>query len=727
MVADGLEDAGVVIAWESAYQYYVPLQRDVGGTEIGGTPKGMGISIRGQEAKRAMGSNLEVTNILANIVTQAETAAIRAEKAIVGRTLLALAKAYPNPDYWKVDVAPTKPRIDQDSGLVIRDAVDPMYQTAENVIMVKDYGETHFIVFNKKNGRALQTAKAMKNLDIAQLNAVIQAAGHATRFMSSLLTQRNPVFWLTNFSRDIQAVMVNLEGTAAEGLQKKILSNVPNAMKGMHANVRKGKPSEWSQYANELQEAGGTTGYMQQFENSAARMKDLQKEVDRMGQGAADPRRLARLALDFIDDYNDIIENGVRLSVFQAAREAGVSTARAASIAKNITVNFNRKGNQSPMINSLFMFFNASVQGTARLSIALTTSSKARFLVGTIAAIGFLTDALNRAIAGDDDETGRNRYDLIPEYEKAGNWIFMNPMDPGKYIKVPLPLGPHIFHNMGRLISDAAFRQDPRNASEYGWGVAGMLFDAFSPMGSASSLSQFVVPSVIKPILQLTENKGFAGSKTYKSDDNGFGRKDPKPAYTRYFENTPDIWKAASRGLNDISGGDKDVPGKINLEPDILKHVFYSLTGGPGRTFDQLLDSTQAQARGNTPTPNRLPLVSRFYSENDDRQRQRVYYDDRKRAVDAKVEFEYFNKIGRPEMAREVAQELGNGDRMQGLRMMNQFENTQKSVSKINKQIRQELDRKDNGEDRTVQLKSLKDRRSKVMGRAVQPADEGED
>jgi hypothetical protein len=280
---------------------------------------------------------------------------------------------------------------------------------------------------------------------------------------------------------------------------------------------------------------------------------------------------------------------------------------------------------------------------------------------------------------------------------------------------------------MGRLISDAAFRQDPRNASEYGWGVAGMLFDAFSPMGSASSLSQFVVPSVIKPILQLTENKGFAGSKTYKSDDNGFGRKDPKPAYTRYFENTPDIWKAASRGLNDISGGDKDVPGKINLEPDILKHVFYSLTGGPGRTFDQLLDSTQAQARGNTPTPNRLPLVSRFYSENDDRQRQRVYYDDRKRAVDAKVEFEYFNKIGRPEMAREVAQELGNGDRMQGLRMMNQFENTQKSVSKINKQIRQELDRKDNGEDRTVQLKSLKDRRSKVMGRAVQPADEGED
>ena len=36
-------------------------------------------------------------------------AAIRAEKAVVGRTLLAMAKQYPNPDFWKVDIAPTKP------------------------------------------------------------------------------------------------------------------------------------------------------------------------------------------------------------------------------------------------------------------------------------------------------------------------------------------------------------------------------------------------------------------------------------------------------------------------------------------------------------------------------------------------------------------------------------------------------------------------------------------
>jgi hypothetical protein len=75
LVADGLEDAGVVSAWEAAYKHYVPLQRDIGSS---GTPKGMGFSVRGPESKRAVGSNKEVVNILANIVAQAETAAIRA-------------------------------------------------------------------------------------------------------------------------------------------------------------------------------------------------------------------------------------------------------------------------------------------------------------------------------------------------------------------------------------------------------------------------------------------------------------------------------------------------------------------------------------------------------------------------------------------------------------------------------------------------------------------------
>lgn len=715
IVADGLEDAGVVQAWEAAYQHYVPLQRDI----QGGTPKGMGFSVKGPEAKRAVGSNREVVNILANIVAQAETAAIRAEKSTVGRTLLDMARAYPNPDFWKVDVVPTKPRINKDTGLVERNAIDPLYQTAENVVMVKDQGQAHFIVFNKNSDRAMAVAHAMKNLDAAPMNKLLTAVGHGTRFLASWLTARNPVFWFTNFARDIQGAMLNLEGTDAEGLQREVIGNLGSAFKGMRSLVRGDARGQWARYAQELKDAGGTTGYMQVFENSDKRMGDIRKEVARMQQGKADPRRLTRQLLEFVDDYNDIIENTVRLSVFQAARDAGVPTERAASIAKNITVNFNRKGNLTPVVNSLYMFFNASVQGTARLAQLLVSSRKAKVAVGGIAMIGFLMDALNRAMSDDDEETGRNRYDLIPEFEKSKNWIIMNPMRPGEYVKIPLPLGPHVFHNAGRLLSDAMFRDDPRNAAEYSWAFVNTMMDAFSPLGETASMGQLIAPSIADPVLQLAENKSFTGAPVYKSAERGFGPPDPKPAYTRHFDSTPSIWKQASRTLNDITGGDKQKPGLVNIEPDILKHIAWTLTGGPGRTVDQAVDSLQAGARGVEMTPNRLPLASRFYGANDDRQRERVYYDDKKRVEQAKASFDYLNKNGRRDLAREVAEELGNGDYSEGLKMMRGHKGSSAALKKINSQIKREMERADSGEDRAEQLKALRKRRTEMMSRTV--------
>lgn len=717
LVVDGLEDAGVVQAWEKAYQHYVPLQRDIEGRP----PKGMGFSVRGPESQRAVGSERDVVNILANIVTQAETAAIRAEKSEVGRSLLAMAQQFPNPDFWKVDVPPTKPRIDPQTGLVERSAIDPLYQTADNVLMIKDQGAApHFIVFNKDNERAMQMARAMKNLDIQQVPKVIEYVGKVTRFMASLLTQRNPEFWFTNFARDVQGSAIQMNGTDAEGLQAKVLANLPDAFAGMrHVARQTGKATQWAQYAQELLDAGGTTGYMQIFENSDVRMKDLEREVARMAQGKADPRRLARQMLDFIDNYNDVIENGMRLAVFQAVRENGVSTERAASIAKNITVNFNRRGNASAVVNSLYMFFNAGVQGTARMAQALATSNKARVAVGTLAGVAFIMDMVNRAMAGDDDETGRNRYDLIPEFEKSRNWIIMNPNKPGSYVKVPLPLGFHVFHNGGRLISDFLGRKDPRNASEYGWAFAGTLIDAFSPVGGVASVSQLIAPSATDPIVQLAENKSFTGGPVYRSADQGFGQLDPKPAYTRHFENTPDVWKGASRMLNDITGGDKDKRGWIDVEPDILRHIFTAITGGPGRAVDRVVDTAQSSVRGQEVTAARLPFSSRFYGVNDDRQKERAYYEDLRRAARAKEDFDHFVKARRRDLAQEVLKEIGKGDAARGRRVIAEFERSKKDGRAINKRIR-ELQR-DNIDDsaQAEQLAALKKGRVRVYSRAL--------
>jgi hypothetical protein len=44
------------------------------------------------------------------------------------------------------------------------------------------------------------------------------------------------------------------------------------------------------------------------------------------------------------------------------ALDAGLSTERAASLAKNLTVNFNRKGRQTRELGAFYAFFNAAVQ-----------------------------------------------------------------------------------------------------------------------------------------------------------------------------------------------------------------------------------------------------------------------------------------------------------------------------------------------------------------------------
>jgi hypothetical protein len=714
LVADGLEEAGTVQAWEAAYKHYVPLMRDIEDRPA----KGSGFSVRGPEAKRATGSNKQVVDILANIVTQAETAAIRAEKAEVGRALLAMAKQYPNADFWTVDTPPTKPRVNQNTGLVERNAVDPNYQTADNVVMVKEYGATRFIVFNKGNERAVQVAKAMKNLEIQQLPKALRYVGAATRFMASLLTQRNPEFWFTNLARDLQGSAIQMNGTEAEGLQGKVLGYLPKALAGMrHVARGTGKNTQWARYAQEMKDAGGTTGYMQIFDNSTERMENLQKEVDRMGQGKADPRRLARSLIEFIDDYNDVIENGMRLAVFQAAREAGVSTTRAASIAKNITVNFNRKGNVSPWVNSLYMFFNAGVQGTARLTEALATSNKARIVVGGLAGAAFVMDIVNRALAGDDDDTKRNRYDLINEFEKSRNWIIMGP--DGKYVKVPLPLGFHIFHNAGRLLADAMNRKDPRNAAEYGWAFASTVLDAFNPMGNVASVGQLLAPSVLDPAVQLAENKNFMGGKVYRDADMGFGKTDPRPAYLRYFDTTPDFWKAASKTLNDVSGGDKVKPGAVNIEPDVLRHIYAAITGGPGRALDKSVDTVQATSRGEKITPARIPFAHRFLGEVGDRQKDSAYFEDMKRAAKAKDQFDYFVKAGRRQDALEVLKELGDGDVARGRKVIALFDQAKKDERALNRSIRKL--REGDADDTAMQeqLGALKKRRAESRRRVL--------
>jgi hypothetical protein len=84
-------------------------------------------------------------------------------------------------------------------------------------------------------------------------------------------------------------------------------------------------------------------------------------------------RKIAAPVFDWLSDYNQTMENAVRLSAYKVAKEQKkngvreITDQQAASLAKNLTVNFNRKGQIGRQAGALYAFFNAAVRGTARM------------------------------------------------------------------------------------------------------------------------------------------------------------------------------------------------------------------------------------------------------------------------------------------------------------------------------------------------------------------------
>lgn len=725
IVTDGLEEPGVIQAWEGAYKHYVPLQRDM--EEAGG--KASGYNVKGSESRRAVGSKKEAINILANVIAQAEATIIRSEKAAVGRSVLDMARQHPNPDFWTVDTPPTERVIDPRTGLVTN-RVKPNYKALDNVFTVKEAGVEHFVVFNEDNPRAVQFARTLKNMDAANMGPVIEAIGKATRYLAQWVTSRNPLFWMTNFARDVQGVAFNLQSTPLKGQAPQVMANIPAALGGfarLHAGKKAGK---WVVLAQEFKDAGGQTGYMDQYRDSVERMDQIVKEVGRLQQSKLDPRKIGRAVLDVLEAANDTIENGVRLAVYAQAREEGISQAQAASIAKNISVNFNRKGNASRVYNALYMFFNANVQGNVRMIQGVMQSRRAQGYAAALTMAGAAVALLNLAGGGDDEATKKKRYELVPEWERERNWIVFIP-GTDRYVKVPLPLGPHVLFNAGRILAEIGF-EDGADPVEKAASFVSSMFSAFNPVGGgfpspdAKGAAQLVTPTIARPVVDLVVNQNFAGTPIAR-ENNYPGYK--KPNYLAGRESTAQYWSSAAQALNDWTGGDKIKPGHINLSPEQLAYLVkgYAFPG-----VAQTADTVAKQILSPKDTPAEQMIgVSKFFGKIDDLARTRAAYDKLREDEQRLGEYKNYISAGEREKAKDVLTEWGGGSEANGRKLLSQYTVTDRLLASIRKQKRtlaehgdadtqvQKLDDMNERINRTlaVYLANTRDLRHKSAGR----------
>lgn len=634
-VAYGLESADTVQGWAELFKHYVPLMRE---DKDGGMGIGQGFSIRGKEAKHRTGSTAKVVDILANIAMQRERAIVRGEKNRVGVALAGLVKTNPNPDIWTFGEIPTEQVLNEKTGLVeTRQKLG--FKNNPNVLVVKipdSKGKVHerAIVFNEHNERAMRMATALKNLDAAQLEGFIGEVAKVTRWFAAINTQYNPIFGVVNLARDIQGAALNLTDTALAGQRARIVSHALPALRGIYVEARKARKDktsggEWAKLWEEFQDQGGQTGFRDQYRTSEDRadaLRDMLNPAGWMDRGLGKvftaggalkvpmsvAQKAARPLFDWLSDYNLAMENAIRLSAYKVGLEQGMTKQRAASLAKNLTVNFNRKGQAGQQLGALYAFFNAAMQGTARMgqvmftmnngnlrTLRLSKAGKAIMAGGVMLGVG---QAVLLAAAGFDD-------DEPPQFVRERSLIV--PIGDKKYISVPMPLGWHILPNVGRVAAEFAlggFKEPGKKVLQ----LAEIFAEAFNPMGGGADLGRTMTPTAADPIIDLYRNQDWTGKPIARES---FDRTKPGHALARDTASAPAKW--LSEAINTASGGTEFVRGALSPSPDQLDYLWGQVTGGVGRELNKLEQTVRATVSGESLPPHKIPLVGRFYGDGE--------------------------------------------------------------------------------------------------------------
>lgn len=600
----GLMDKASLDAWRKEYQHYIPLHRDEAHPDSTSHPVGQGFSVKGDAAKRRTGSNEKVTNILGHIAMQREAAITRGEKNSVSKRLWLQASQNPDKDFWVVDRPPMLKTIDQRTGFV-RSQVDPMYKNKPNVLMVRIAGRDAAIVFNEHNPEAVRLAEALKNLDGQDLDIVERTIGKATRWFAAVNTQYNPIFGIINLIRDGQSGILNLTSTALGDKKGEVARQIPAALKAIYQVERGGQPNNAAMAAlwKEFQSVGGKTGYRDLYASPEDRVKALDKELKALERGNLS-KRLHAVA-DWLSDYNTVMENGVRLAAYKVAIDQGMNKERAASLAKNLTVNFNRKGAKAAKLGAFYAFFNASVQGTERLGKTMTGPAGRKIVMAGV-ALGVLQQVMGMLFMAGDD--GDDEWDKIPDFVKERSLII--PVGGGKFISIPMPLGFNVLPNIGRLFTEWALGGNNKPTGKQIGKLMNVVIGSFNPLGGSDAVDM-ISPTVADPVIALLRNKDWTGKPIYREDMSGL---DPTPGGTRTKDSATPWSKGISYVINWASGGTDYQPGAWSPTPDQIDYVIGQVTGGVGREAGKLAQTAMAvTGLSNDELPvHKVPLVGRL-------------------------------------------------------------------------------------------------------------------
>ncbi|TQV82870.1 LPD38 domain-containing protein [Aliikangiella coralliicola] len=647
--------------WNKKYQHYVPLKgfaADEADASKGFIKKwlarkndklrrtgqpivGRGFAIKGKESLKALGRRTTAGSILAHTSADVAAAILRSEKNKVAQSLLKLVENNPDKHYWSIHTAENAPEIkSQKTGMPTKMNEKNMADSNEFVPVKRD-GKQYYIKINDP-----ELVAAMRNMGVDEVNAVIRAMGVINRYLSTVSTSLSPDFIVSNFFRDLQTGLFNVLGetTREDGkLKSGKVSELLNlgALQGGYKKAlqaiyrqERGKPirqnNEWDKVYREFLDSGAKTGFFDS-KTIEQQVRDIKRLIEiEKGTFKGKAIKYGKESLKFVNDLNAAVENTTRLVAFKYARDVGLSQQKAAVFAKDLTVNFNRRGNSTTVLNATYMFANASIQGSANFvrSLGQNPISRDPFtgkrnikLTGAqmagiaMAGAGYMLSMLARAVGG-QAEDGEDWFDKIPDYILERNMVFFLPFEkmfskafiknnPGwfgnagekTYIKIPLPYGYNIFHNVGTGIEQTINGSKRKSKTWLGKFLTFSVLGSFSPIGTANSeefetgVVKTVTPTVAKPFVDMALNENYFGSPIYQ-DRRFINPKKPDSSLGK--NRTSEAWKDFAKSINKITGGDEYEKGYVDIAPESFEYLFKYATGGFGTFINNVVDTNNS-------------------------------------------------------------------------------------------------------------------------------------
>lgn len=515
----------------------------------------------------------------------------------------------------------------------------------EHEVRVMKDGEEYVIYVNgdPQLAQAMNNTRAHRVREI-QSGKLDRAAAWLGRKMAAAYTSLSPLFIPSNYFRDLTMTLASTaireDGRYNYLLRKNLATswNLGFMLKDyqngkLKEKVSKGNATPKEQMFYDFMMNGGETGFVSSLdvEDLKKKFKNDLKDLDRW---KTNPVKVGHTIMDGIEFLNRAIEDSNRFAVYMTSIQYGRSIDEAVNDAKDVTLNFNRKGTGEygwQMIRNLYLFINPAVQSLQTLG-ALVKHHPFKFTAVTASwlASGVLVPIVNAALmsllGGDDD---KDKYWQFTKWDRRNNLIMWVPFT-HEYVKIPLAQEFRAFYGVGDMIASKMMGGElaEESWSQYAEDLLGQVVDMLplDPTGYDGNIAVSLMPNAIRPVFELAFNVDFTGKPLFK--DTEYNKYDPN--FTKAYVGTPDWLVRASKMVNSIGNDYPDVQQnsidafgdpRYNLNnPAVVDHVLSSYLGGAYTMGSQVLGVLTKSL--NDPKEIKvadIPLFSKFVSNPDDR------------------------------------------------------------------------------------------------------------